>query len=59
LAEAIFKSKITDNNLKDEIFSDSSGTALYHIEEPPDPRTIEIAQRSNLSVDHFGKQLTS
>lgn len=59
LAEAIFKDKIIVSKMQDEIFSDSCGTAAYHIGEPPDPRTVEVAGLKNVPINHFGRQLSS
>lgn len=43
--------------MQDKIFSDSCGTALYHIGEPPDPRTVEVARQNNVRINHLGRQL--
>ena len=46
LAEGILKEKTKD--LHTEI--DSAGTASYHIGNPPDPRSIEIAKKYNIDL---------
>lgn len=56
LAEAIFKEKIKKNGLNAKIETDSAGTANYHVGENPDPRTIEIAEKYGIPVNHKGQQ---
>ena len=46
LAEGILKNKT--KNL--DIFTDSAGTAGYHIGSPPDIRSIEIADKYNINL---------
>ena len=57
IAEAIFKHKMTEKNLGNQILSDSCGTGTYHIGEPPDPRTVEVARQNNVPIEHFARQL--
>ncbi|MEP1032934.1 low molecular weight protein-tyrosine-phosphatase [Ekhidna sp.] len=56
LAEAIFKKKVEIGGLSNKIHADSAGTANYHVGENPDPRTIEIAEKHGVPVDHKGQQ---
>lgn len=56
LAEAIFKKKLENEDLSDIISADSAGTANYHVGENPDPRTIEIAAKHGVPVNHKGQQ---
>ncbi|WP_370089455.1 low molecular weight protein-tyrosine-phosphatase [Ekhidna sp.] len=56
LAEAIFKEKLKNEQLTHKISCDSAGTANYHVGENPDPRTIEIAIKHGIPVDHKGQQ---
>ena len=46
LAEGILKSKIKDQN----IIIESAGFESYHINEPPDPRAIKVANDHGLSI---------
>lgn len=57
LAEAILKDKIKRQNLTEKIATDSAGTSRYHLQEPPDPRTIEVAKRHDIPVSHLGRQI--
>ena len=56
LAEAIFKKKLEKEGLEGKISADSAGTANYHVGENPDPRTVEIAQKHGIPVNHKGQQ---
>ncbi|MEO9511359.1 MAG: low molecular weight protein-tyrosine-phosphatase [Flavobacteriaceae bacterium] len=46
LAEGVLKSKIDSNT----VFVDSAGTAGYHIGNPPDKRSIAVAQKHGLDI---------
>lgn len=56
LAEAIFKKKLEIERLESKISCDSAGTANYHVGENPDPRTVEIAGKHGIPVNHKGQQ---
>ena len=58
LAEAIFRKKIVELNLQNLIECDSAGTANYHVGHLPDPRTIEVANRHFVPIDHHGQQFS-
>nr|WP_292960650.1 low molecular weight protein-tyrosine-phosphatase [Muricauda sp. UBA7809] len=46
LAEGILQSKIDP----DKVFVDSAGTAGYHVGNPPDERSIAVAQKYGLNI---------
>lgn len=46
LAEGILKSKVDE----DEVFVDSAGTSNYHVDDYPDPRSVDIARDNNLDI---------
>lgn len=46
LAEGILKSKIDT----DKVFVDSAGTSNYHVDDPPDPRSVSIANLRKLDI---------
>ena len=56
LAEAIFNKKLEIEGLSHKILADSAGTANYHVGENPDPRTVEIAGKHGVPVNHKGQQ---
>lgn len=59
LAEAVFNKLVEENGLQDKISSDSAGTSDYHIGEKPDQRSIDIALKNNLVIDHLGRQFSA
>jgi protein-tyrosine phosphatase len=44
-AEGVFKHHVKEAGLAGRVLSDSAGTHSYHVGEPPDPRTVEAANR--------------
>jgi protein-tyrosine phosphatase len=46
LAEGILKSKVDSG----KVFVDSAGTAGYHVGNPPDQRSIDVAQKHGLDI---------
>ncbi|MGB7841233.1 MAG: low molecular weight protein-tyrosine-phosphatase [Salinimicrobium sp.] len=46
LAEGILKSKVD----KQEIYVDSAGTGDYHVGDPPDDRSVAIAEKNDLDI---------
>ncbi|MDC6364981.1 MULTISPECIES: low molecular weight protein-tyrosine-phosphatase [Flavobacteriaceae] len=48
LAEGILKSKVNP----DKVYVDSAGTAGYHVGNPPDKRSVAVAQRHGLNIGH-------
>ena len=59
LAEAIFNQLIRERGLEQEIACNSAGTGDWHIGEPPDPRTQEVARRYQVPLQHQGRQFAS
>ena len=56
LAEAIFKHKVVRAKLEKQIGVDSAGTANYHVGQPPDDRTIAVAEKHQIPIHHYGQQ---
>lgn len=48
LAEGILKSKVDPN----KVIVDSAGTGHWHVGNPPDPRSIEIARKNNIDISN-------
>lgn len=59
LAEAVFNQLLSEKGLTHSIQSDSAGTSDYHIGEDPDPRTMEVVTKYNLSLNHQARQFGS
>ena len=58
LAEGIFDKKLEERNLSQQISCDSAGTGAWHIGKQPDPRSIEIARKNEIILNHQGRQLS-
>jgi len=48
LAEGILKSKVDAS----KVFVDSAGTGHWHVGNPPDPRSIEVAKKHDLNISN-------
>ena len=57
LAEAIFAHMAEERGVRDRFDIDSCGTGAWHIGEPADPRSIEVARRRGVKVPCIGRQL--
>lgn len=58
LAEAIFKEKVQKRGLENYFSIDSAGTSDYHLRSSPDPRTILIAEKYNIPIEHKARQFS-
>lgn len=52
LAEGVFVKKLKDNDLLDFFEVDSAGTASYHIGNPADKRSIQVAAQYGIKLTH-------
>lgn len=59
LAEAVFRALGEQAGLADRFDIDSAGTSNYHTGEAPDARTVEVARRHGMRVDHVARQVTA
>ncbi len=50
LAHGVFESMVVEAGLQQHIEVDSSGTHSYHVGNPPDPRSIEVAERHGVDL---------
>lgn len=58
LAEGIFRAQLQDSGLQDHITVDSAGTGTWHVDCPPDPRSIETANFHGLDISaQRGRQI--
>ena len=58
LAEAAFRAAAEKHDL--EVHIDSAGTAAYHVDAPPDPRSIETARGQGIDITHYrGRQIVA
>ena len=56
LAEGIFQHQVRKAGLDNKIFVASAGTSGWHIGDPPDPRSIEVANENGIRLDSFGRK---
>lgn len=56
LAEVVLRHKVKESGLTHHINVKSSGTAAYHVGHDADPRTIEIATKHGVQIDHTAQQ---
>ena len=52
LLEGLLQHRAAISNLSLSYHFDSAGTSAFHREEPPDPRSIEVAARAKISISH-------
>ena len=57
LAEGIFKDLVKKSGMDLFIQVDSAGTSGWHIDEPPDARSIQIAEQKGIQLNHLGRQI--
>lgn len=57
LAEALFNYKIKQLGFDGIVVSDSCGTGDYHIGSQPDRRTIQVATKHQVPINHACRQL--
>jgi len=50
-AEAVFRKLLREQPALSHVEADSAGTHAYHVNEPPDPRTIAAARRRGIDMD--------
>lgn len=58
LAEAVFNDYIEKHNLANKFEADSAGTASYHIGSQPDERTIKVAKKHGMKIEHKARQIS-
>lgn len=57
MAEGVFREVVEKAGFADRFQIDSAGTGNYHVGELPDPRSIEIAAKYGITLDHIVRQL--
>ncbi|MEP3277913.1 MAG: low molecular weight protein-tyrosine-phosphatase [Stappiaceae bacterium] len=50
LAEGVFRDLATQRGIQGQLDIDSAGTGAWHVGNPPDPRSIEIAQEHGIDL---------
>ena len=49
-AEGVFRHKVSEAGLEDQIHIDSAGTIAYHVGHPPDPRAQKAALKRGIDL---------
>lgn len=57
LAEGVFRHLAEEAGLADRLDIDSAGTSSYHTGSPPDDRTVAVARRRGLALEHAARQV--
>ena len=50
LAEGVFRAIVDEAGLAERFAIDSAGTGAWHVGNPPDPRSIEIAAKHGIDI---------
>ena len=50
LAEGAFRAHVDARGLADRFSIDSAGTSGYHVGEPPDPRSVQVANQHAVNI---------
>ncbi len=59
LAEGIFLQQVVDAGLDNRILVDSAGTSGWHIGQPPDPRSVDVALKNGIRLNSYGRKAVS
>ena len=58
MAEALFRQKVAQAGLQEQIAVDSAGTGDWHVGEPPHPGTSRILAENGVPYAHRARQIT-
>lgn len=59
LAEATFNQLVKEKGLEQFLQADSAGTAGYHVGKYADPRSVKVAARHGIQLDHVVRKITA
>ncbi len=59
LAEGVFKQHVKEAGLENKFLIESAGTSGWHIDQSPDPRSIEVAKVNGIHLDSLGRKAIS
>jgi protein-tyrosine phosphatase len=57
-AEAVMRAVVAREGLADEVEIDSAGTGSWHVGDPPDARSTEVAARRGIVMEGAARQVT-
>ncbi|MEX1181931.1 MAG: low molecular weight protein-tyrosine-phosphatase [Gemmatimonadota bacterium] len=58
LAEGVLRELATRERVAARLDVDSAGTSAFHTGDSPDPRTLEVALRRGVRLEHAARQVT-
>lgn len=58
LGEASFNEVVKKKGVAHVLSADSAGTAGYHVGKHADPRSIKVAEKHGISLDHIVRKIT-
>lgn len=58
LAEGVFRHQVARAGLAEKFVIDSAGTSAYHIGDPPDERTSQVARERGIELVGKARQIT-
>ncbi|MGI5138619.1 MULTISPECIES: low molecular weight protein-tyrosine-phosphatase [unclassified Streptomyces] len=56
MAESVFRARVEEAGLDDQIQVDSAGTGGWHEGDPADPRTVAVLEEQGYGSDHIARQ---
>ena len=59
LAEGVFRHLVEARGLDDRFRIDSAGTGGWHVGEPPDPRSVDVARAHGIDLTSTGRQVSA
>jgi protein-tyrosine phosphatase len=59
LAEGVFRQLVEESGHAHRFDVDSAGTSSYHTGDSPDERTVAVAARRGVNLDHAARQVTA
>lgn len=56
LAQGVFEHLAAERGVRDQLLIESCGTGAWHVGNPPDPRTIDVARRNGVTLRSRARQ---
>ncbi len=59
LGDATFNQLVKEKGLEQSLWADSAGTAGYHVGKYSDPRSVKVAAKHGIQLDHVVRKVTA
>ncbi|MEU1591896.1 low molecular weight protein-tyrosine-phosphatase [Streptomyces sp. NPDC005708] len=56
MAESVFRARVEEARIDDQVQVDSAGTGGWHEGDPADPRTVAVLEEQGYGSDHIARQ---